>query len=369
MVAALGLYGDALRIGHGSMGGWDVFGPERMVSSSAGNILFALDGAPALDLYKKYLGEHARELPGSALLFPLTVWAPGQPEQALVRTIVGIDEQLPDGGWIVIISDIPLRKRADEEQVAARLAAEAANMAKSQFLANMSHELRTPLNAIIGFSELMERSTFGPIGDARYAEYVSDIHRSGMHLLSVINDILDMAKVEAGREELTEDLCAIGELVNDAIAMVRERAKLGQVTINQALSPSLGKVIVDRHKMIQVLVNLLSNAVKFTRAGGRITLTAWTGRNGCVIQVEDTGIGMQLEEIPRAFMAFTQLDSGLNRKHEGTGLGLPLCKALIELHGGSIDLQSTPAVGTIATLRLPKSRILGDQPNSLSVVG
>jgi len=239
-----------------------------------------------------------------------------------------------------------------------KLRAETANHAKSQFLANMSHELRTPLNAIIGFSEIMGSEMFGPLGNPRYRAYVSDINLSGEHLYNLINDILDLSKIEAGRFELKDEEIDFQEIVDAAIRIVAERAATARLTLATELAPELMHIRGDRVKLKQVLVNLLSNAIKFTEPGGTVTIKAWTPeRGGLVFQVADTGIGIAPEDIPTALARFGQVDDTLSRKRQGgTGLGLPLSKALAEAHGGSLELQSQQAVGTTVTVCLPAER-------------
>jgi signal transduction histidine kinase len=253
------------------------------------------------------------------------------------------------------------------ELTEARDSAEQASRAKSEFLSNMSHELRTPLNAILGFSEIIREQTFGPVGSPKYRDYASDIYESGLHLLELINDILDFAKIEAGREELRVENVSIREVVESVHRMVSERAERAGLTIECAVGRDLPLVAADKRKVKQILLNILSNAIKFTERGGKVSLTAWcSDQGGFVIQVADNGIGIALEDIPKALGLFGQIDSAFNRRHEGTGLGLPLSKALVEMHGGSLDLQSQPGVGTTVTIRLPSERIVRAKPTALA---
>ncbi len=263
------------------------------------------------------------------------------------------------------------RQRADlvrltEDLEFARDQAEAANSAKSEFLAVMSHELRTPLNAIIGFSEVITIETFGPVGSVKYREYARDIHESGQHLLSLINDILDLTKIEYGTDELNEDKVDVAEVVRSVLTLVGNRAEQSGIKLELALPDQLPALLADERKLKQILVNLLSNAVKFTNPGGEVTLRAWCRMdNGHVFQIVDTGIGIAPEDLPKALSRFGQVDSNLNRRFEGTGLGLPLAKALVELHDGSFDLQSEVGVGTTVTVRFPAKRIVSESATGM----
>ncbi len=261
--------------------------------------------------------------------------------------------------FVAIIADISERKFAEKAVHAAKEEAERANRTKSEFLANMSHELRTPLNAIIGFSELIKDETFGPVGSTKYRDYVDDINASGKHLLAVINDILDLSKIESGTDELHEDSIEISETANAIMKLVMGLAQTGNVALELIVSDDIPALHADERKVKQILLNLLSNAIKFTPDGGKVTLKIWSrAESGYVFQVIDTGIGIAFEDIPKALAPFQQIDSNLNRKHEGTGLGLPLTKSLVEMHGGYLDLQSKVGVGTTVTIRFPAERIV-----------
>ena len=268
--------------------------------------------------------------------------------------------------FVAIVADISDRKVAEEAMEVAMQEAELANRAKSEFLANMSHELRTPLNAIIGFSEIIQSETFGPVGSPKYRDYVTDIHESGKHLLALINDVLDLSKIEAGQMQLHEQTIDVPEVIRSAMGFMTERAREGGVTLAAELGPDpLPGLCADRRMVMQILANLLSNAVKFTPSGGRVAVKAWCGpHGGYVFQVVDNGIGIALEDLPKALARFGQVDSGLQRAHEGTGLGLPLTKSLTELHGGSLDLESAVGVGTTATVRFPAERVVGPSTSS-----
>ena len=265
---------------------------------------------------------------------------------------------MPGGGIINTFTDITQQERAKTEMLWAKEQAELANRAKSEFLANMSHELRTPLNAILGFSELMGNATLGPLGDPKYEEYTKDINDAGRHLLALINDILDLSKIEAGKLELDEEDIDVAVTIRSCMVLVKERAGNGDVKLLTDIPDGLPALHADQRQLKQILVNLLSNAVKFTPAGGEVTLkTWWRPESGYVFQVIDTGIGIALADIPTALSPFGQVDGQLDRKYEGTGLGLPLTKSLAEMHGGSLDLQSEVGVGTTVTIRFPAERI------------
>ena len=261
-----------------------------------------------------------------------------------------------------VFTDITERKQIMQELRKAKEQAELASRTKGQFLANMSHELRTPLNAIIGFSEIMMKEMFGPIGHPGYREYAKDINDSGDHLLNLINDILDVSKAEAGRIELLEARIEVKALIDSSLRLVRERAESGRVRLSVDVADPLPTIQADELRLKQILLNLLTNAVKFTPEGGSVTINARVAPGGgFAISVTDTGIGMKKEDIPRALEAFSQIDGKLDRKYEGTGLGLPLTKALIELHGGTLTVESTPDQGTTVTVDLPADRVLAER--------
>jgi len=238
-------------------------------------------------------------------------------------------------------------------------AAEAANDAKSEFLANMSHELRTPLNAIINFSDILRSQMFGPISNDKYIEYSNDIYSSGTHLLDIINDILDISKAEAGMMELIEEKIDIKKNIEDSLILVTTRAENKGVKIIKEIPDDLPSLIADSLRFKQIIINLLSNAIKFTSKGGTVTLsvnieTQDKGAKCFVVRVIDTGIGMSKEGIEKSMKNFGQVDSIMNRTQEGTGLGLPLTKKLVELHSGSLDIESEVGVGTTIIVKLPE---------------
>jgi signal transduction histidine kinase len=241
-----------------------------------------------------------------------------------------------------------------EELEEARAEAVEANAAKSRFLATMSHELRTPLNAILGFSEIIKRQMFGPAGDGRYVDYAGHIHDSGSHLLSLIREILDLSKIEAGKMELAPEAIDVGELVQDACRLSRAGAAHALTVLVEDDLPTL---FADRRAAMQMLMNLLSNAMKFTPKHNPIAATAVLRADGGVtIAVRDSGIGIAKADIPRALAAYSQVMNAHVREHDGTGLGLPIVAALMKLHGGAFELESEEGQGTSATLNFPAER-------------
>jgi PAS domain S-box-containing protein len=273
------------------------------------------------------------------------------------RWIKVSDHRTADGSTVGIRTDITDLKHREEALFAAKETAEIASRSKSEFLANISHELRTPLNAIIGFSEIMREEIFGPLGSPQYREYTGDVLDSAHHLLDVINDILDIAKAEAGKLDLLEDDVEIGLVAQSAMRLVQERAQRGGITMRKNLPADLPLLHADERKLKQVLLNLLTNAVKFTPPGGTIEIAAEFADDGdFVMRVSDTGIGIAAENLATALAPFGQVDAKLNRKYEGTGLGLPLSNAMIQLHQGTLSIESEVGHGTTVTIRLPAAR-------------
>ncbi len=268
-------------------------------------------------------------------------------------------ERAQDGGVVDLLTDVTQARQSEHDLRHAKEQAEVANRAKSEILANVSHELRTPLNAIIGFAEMMTNQMLGPIGQPRYQEYAADIRDSGGHLLSLINDILDIARIEAGRLNLHEEPVDLPAMLEACTKLVEERARRGEVTVETAIQLPIPKLLADKRMMKQIVLNLLSNAVKFTPRGGRVTVATWNDDSGRVtIQTSDTGIGMTAEEIGNALTRFHRSESAFSRRFEGTGLGLPITKSLVDAHGAGFRIESEPDVGTRCAVIFPAFRTL-----------
>jgi signal transduction histidine kinase len=258
-----------------------------------------------------------------------------------------------DEGYMAICSDLTAQKQHEDELVKAWEQAVIANRSKSEFLANVSHELRTPLNAIIGFSEVVERELFGPLGNERYVSYVRDIRNSGEHLLSLINDILDLSKIEAGRFQLRMEEVDCNEIAQSVARLIRPRTVEHGLTMKIDLPERPVVLNADKRAVKQVLINLLSNAVKFTPENGTVTLASRPWHDGVEFVVSDTGIGIDEKDMHVALAPFGQIDSQFTRKYEGTGLGLPIVKGIVELHGGTLEITSEPSQGTSVIVRFP----------------
>jgi len=308
------------------------------------------------------------------------VYGPGDPEQLIAGRMKGMRQALPpleelvladgrvierrlspmpDGGILATYLDITQRKRFEADLRRAKEEAELASRTKTEFLANMSHELRTPLNAVIGFSEIMQSEAFGPLGDRHYNEYAADIRDSGQHLLNLINDLLDVSKIEFGKVELVEETVDLTAILDSCMRLMRDRADQAALELTAHTPPNLPYLRADRRRLKQILLNLMSNAVKFTPSGGQVAVRATLPLDGGLrIAVSDTGIGIAPHDLAKALQPFGQIDSRMTRKYQGTGLGLPLTKSMIELHGGSLQLESAVGRGTTAILWLPPSRLI-----------
>lgn len=266
-------------------------------------------------------------------------------------------------GYVAIKDDITRRKTLEIDLLTAKEAAEDASQAKSTFLAHVSHELRTPLNAIIGFAEIMDRQLFGPVGDSHYRDYARYIGDSGRHLLALINDILDLSKVEAGRMDIVEEAVDMIAAMESACTLLRTRAEVGRVHLSANWAGPTARLRADARMIRQILLNIISNAVKFTPPEGRVTITGrFDTAGGLIIEVADTGPGMTETDLSVALAPFGQLRTVAPPTENGSGLGLPLAKSLTELHGGSLTLASQPLAGTTVTLRFPPGRVLVDNP-------
>ena len=271
------------------------------------------------------------------------------------RTLQIRRRAMPNGAVISIYSDVTEIKASERRLIEAHSQAETANRAKGDFLANMSHELRTPLNAIIGFSEVISNQLFGPIVNEKYLEYIRDIHTSSLHLLSIINDILDMSKIEAGKVELAKEIVQIQNVISEVMRMVHERARSRDIELTAELPDEDVEIWADERSMKQIFLNLLSNAIKFSNEGGRIYVRIVADRSDvAVLEIEDHGIGMSPEDQERALQPFGQATPATTRNYGGTGLGLPITKGLVEAHGGTLTIDSRAGCGTLVRIVLPR---------------
>ncbi|MFZ0355346.1 MAG: histidine kinase dimerization/phospho-acceptor domain-containing protein, partial [Pseudolabrys sp.] len=256
-----------------------------------------------------------------------------------------------------VLRDITVWKRAAEELTNAKQAAEKASIAKSEFIAKISHEIRTPLNAIIGFSEVMMDERFGPVGNERYRQYLKDIHASGGHLISLLNDLVDLSKIEAGKLELTFVNVNLNDLVQQCVAIMQQQANRERVIIRTALSANLPQIVADARSMRQIALNLLSNSIKFTGAGGQVIVsTALTDDQEVVLRVRDTGPGMSEKDLETALEPFRQAANALH--WGGAGLGLPITKALVEANHARFGIASQVGDGTLVEVAFPTTRVL-----------
>ena len=254
--------------------------------------------------------------------------------------------------------DITVQIEAQRSAEAATATATAANRAKSEFLANMSHELRTPLNAVLGFAEMIRDGLAGEVAQ-RYSSYATNIHEAGRHLLDLINDILDISKIESGHMALQDEPIDVRESIGASCSILAERALAGAVSVERSVARDLPAMRADPLRIKQILLNLCGNAIKFTPAGGTVRIEAsHHDGNGFDITIADTGIGMRTDDIPKALEPFGQVESSLSRRFGGTGLGLPIAKALTELHGGTLEIMAAPGSGTVVTLHFPEDRVV-----------
>ena len=343
----------------------------RIASANrAAEALFGIDGA-------EYLGKPLTALLAEESHRPALDYLDGLASNGVAsvlndgREVIG---RVPRGGLIpmfmtmgrigentfcAVLRDITHWKNVEEELVAARRAAETANAQKSDFLAKISHEIRTPLNAIIGFSEVMMEERFGPISNDRYRAYLKDIHLSGEHLMSLINDLLDLSKIEAGKLDLTFEAVAVNPMIQECVALMQPQANRERLIIRTSLAADVPEVVADRRSFRQILLNLLSNAVKFTEAGGQVIVSTTLEDNGeVIVRIRDTGVGMSEKDLETAMKPFQQLATAKSGEQRGTGLGLPLTKALVEANRASFAIDSAVDQGTLVKITFPTTRVL-----------
>ncbi len=266
------------------------------------------------------------------------------------------------------VAEVELTKRELErtssELLEASRGAEKASEAKSQFLAAISHELRTPLNAVIGFADMLNAQALGPIGNERYLRYAQDIRDSGTHLLAMINDILELSRMDADQATLHEEDFASADVIDEALRMVEPQAEAAGLSLSKSIAPLLPRLKADRRLVRQVLVNILANAVRFTPSGGVVSVHGFAQGAQLCLEVRDTGIGIAADDIPKALERFSQVDGKLSRKYDGAGLGLPMAKQFMELHGGTLELASVPGKGTQVRISFPSPRLIAPAVSS-----
>jgi PAS domain S-box-containing protein len=360
---------------------WDAVASEIYWSDIMYEIVGLAPDSPPLDFsqYLLLVRTESRELVRSTFRRLLTSGGKYNQEYEIVRpdgqtraVRAEAEAVVNEKGDVVrILGFVHDQTGAKRIETALRLAKETAVQAsksKSEFLANVSHELRTPLNAIIGFSEVMIQEVFGPVGNARYHDYAGDIRQSGVHLLGVINDLLDYSKLDAGRLELHSESVSLNRIVDKSVRMMRQEAEGEDITLIGKTSEIEGMIWGDEQKVTQIVLNLVSNAIKFTPPKGIVTVSLHEAEDGVDIQVTDSGIGMSPSDIELALAPFGQVDSALSRRHAGTGLGLPLSKSLAELHGGSLKIASAPGEGTTVTVHLSRKPADTDEAPALRLV-
>ncbi|MER8573249.1 PAS domain S-box protein [Mesorhizobium sp. M1409] len=266
-----------------------------------------------------------------------------------------------DSGFCAVVRDITQWKRAEEDLTQARAVAERASSQKTDFLARISHEIRTPLNAIIGFSELMVDEKFGPVANDRYRDYLRDINRSGNHVLDLVNDLLDISKIEAGQQEMAYEAVSLNDTLAETVAMMQPQANRERVIIRSSFASRLPEVVADLRSVRQIALNILSNAIRYTQAGGQVIVsTAYETSGDVVMRVRDTGIGMSQAEIEQALKPFKQINALKRGRGDGTGLGLPLTKAMVEANRARFIINSTPGEGTLVEVAFPSTRVLAE---------
>ena len=292
--------------------------------------------------------------PGGSVGYEEEFVLPGEPNRFLQTTRTAVRADQDEETLIVTVSvDVTDRVMATRRESEARVLAEAGNRAKNDFLANMSHELRTPLNAIIGFADVMAKGIFGPLGNQRYTDYSRDIGSSAQHLLAIIDDILDLAKIEETKLKIEYEFFELATVVDETLVLMTPEAARAGVTLSARIAPTLPSMYADRRRVKQCLANTISNAVKFSAKGTQVSVRAHAAGGATVIEVEDHGIGMSREEIEIALTRFGQVEEALTKSRKGTGLGLPLTKEFVEIHGGSLRIESQKGQGTIVRLIFP----------------
>lgn len=319
----------------------------RIFQSGITNPKIYIDLWKTISSGREWRGEFVNKAKGGALYWEDVSISPVFGRNGDIRNYIGIKE------------DITARKRIEDELATGMQKAEMASVAKSNFLSNMSHELRTPLNAIIGFSETMLMQILGPMKNDKYLDYAADIHASANHLRGLIDNVLDLSKVESGKDSLKEEDVDVGTLIHICHSLIADLAKKGGIKIVIDTVPSCGKIRGDAQKLRQVLLNLLSNAIKFTPKGGGICIRADDNQDGLfVLEVKDNGVGIPAESHENVFNQFEQVENKMTGSIKGTGLGLPLSRLLMEMHGGSLEMDSVPDQGTIMRMIFPAHRIL-----------
>jgi PAS domain S-box-containing protein len=324
-----------------------------------------LRGRPFAELFAPESRAAAQDyLDGLARAGVASVLAPGREvigrvrQGGLVPLFMTLGRIGEDGEkFCAVLRDLTPWKRSEEELLESNRRAERASAAKSDFLAKISHEIRTPLNTVLGFSEVMIEEQFGPIGNERYREYAKDIHTAGGHLVSLVNDLLDLSKIEAGKLDLTFASVNLNGLVQQCVALMQPQANRERIIIRTSLAPNLPPVVADARSIRQIALNLLSNSIKFTGAGGQVIVSTATGERGAVLRVRDTGIGMSEKEIEAALEPFRQLATSTRWGSGGSGLGLPLTKALAEANGASFAIKSARNAGTLVEVAFPPARV------------